>query len=122
MARAEELDAAVADRLREHTSEEWDDKFQQASVVGGAVRGLDEVLATGQPEARRLLSDVDSESGSTRVTNAGYLVDGEPFTPAAGPPTLGQHTTEILTELGYGPEAISQLEAKVVIKRPPTGS
>ena len=43
------------------------------------------------------------------MTNAGYLVNGEAFTPAFGVPRLGEHSREILDELGYNADKIERL-------------
>ncbi len=119
IARTEEIDAVAERRIREHDSAHWDDVFHRTDTVGGGARSPDEVLDTGQPDARRLLVDVDSEAGCTRVTTAGYLVDDEPFAPSFGPPTLGGNNAEILRELGYPESRIEQLVRDGVIGSPP---
>ena len=118
VARSDEVDDAVASALSSRTSAEWDDRFHAAGVVGGGVRTLAEVIATGQPDARELFSDVDARFGPTRVTNAGYLVDGEPLVPAFGPPMLGEHSQDVLASLGYSAAEIDTLVAGGVIGSP----
>ena len=118
VARSDEVDDAVASALSSRTSAEWDDRFHAAGVVGGGVRTLAEVIATGQPDARELFSDVDARFGPTRVTNAGYLVDGEPLVPAFGPPMLGEHSQDVLASLGYSAVEIDTLVAGGVIGSP----
>lgn len=52
------------------TTAEWDDIFCREQTVAGGVRDLLEVIATGQPEARGLFSQVSSNVGEFQVTNA----------------------------------------------------
>jgi crotonobetainyl-CoA:carnitine CoA-transferase CaiB-like acyl-CoA transferase len=54
--RNDKLEQLVEARLMEKPSQAWDEIFQREGVVAGAVRSMKEVLETGQPEARRLLS------------------------------------------------------------------
>jgi|AP95_1055475.scaffolds.fasta_scaffold03397_2 crotonobetainyl-CoA:carnitine CoA-transferase CaiB-like acyl-CoA transferase len=107
--RADEVEAAVEAAIAERTAEEWDDVFAEAGALGGAVRDLGQVLATGQPDARRLLTEVDTAVGPGQVTNAGYLINGEALAPAFGVPRLGEHSREILGELGYSADKIERL-------------
>ena len=113
--RADEVERAVEARLLERTSAEWDQLFSKEGVVAGSVRNVAEVLATGQPEARQLLSVVESAIGSVQVTNAGYLTDGEAYVPQAGLSSLGGDTGEVLQGLGLTADEVEDLASGGVI-------
>jgi crotonobetainyl-CoA:carnitine CoA-transferase CaiB-like acyl-CoA transferase len=117
--RGTEIDEAVANALLTRSSADWDAVFHNAGVVAGGVQTLEEVIGTGQPDACELISEVDSRTGPTRVTNAGYLVDGEPFVPTSGPPLLGRHTNEVLSRLGYSTAEVDQLVEDAVVRSNP---
>ena len=114
--RVQEVVAAVEARLLTRTAAEWDAVFSATETVGGGVRDLPEVLATGQPAARRLLTQVPTALGDVTVTNGGYLVDGEAFSPEGGVPLLGEHTDAVLQEeLGYTAEQVAALRARGIV-------
>ncbi len=108
-ARAEEIEAAAERVLRERTSAEWDEIFSREGVVGGGVRDLQQVLATGQPEARELLAEVGSDAGTHRVTTAGYRINDRVFGPRSGVPRKGEHTREVLQAHGFPAREIDRL-------------
>jgi len=103
--RGSEIDAAAEAVLETRTAAEWDEVFAAAGVVGGGVRDLAEVIATGQPAARQLLTETETALGPVTVTTGGYLVNGSPFAPVTGVPRIGEHTRAVLDDLGY-PEAV----------------
>lgn len=113
--RAEEVTRAAEEILVTKTSDEWDQVFSEQQVVAGGVRDLQEVMHTGQPEARLLLSEVESSVGDVQVTNAGYLFDGQEFQPDGGLPVLGADTQAVLTGAGISDEQIAELSSSGVI-------
>ncbi|MEC8819657.1 MAG: CoA transferase, partial [Pseudomonadota bacterium] len=54
-----------------------------------------------QTASRKLLVKIDSPAGPQQVTTAGYQINGRVFSPENSIPLLGQHTEEVLAELGY---------------------
>ena len=114
--RAEEVTAAAEAALAERTRLEWDERFSDAGIVAGGVRDLSEVLDTGQPEARELLTEVDSAVGPLKVTNSGYRINDSVFRPVSGVPRLGEQSREVLAELGLEADRIESLIERGIVR------
>ncbi|MGH3059714.1 MAG: aldo/keto reductase [Gaiellaceae bacterium] len=65
------------------------------------MRPLGEGALLPGPAANRLVVEVDSPAGPIPVVGSPFLVDGE-RPPSGGVPALGEHTAEVLAELGLG--------------------
>ena len=53
--------------------------------------------------------------GEFRIVNQALKLSRTPATIAAAPPELGEHTAEVLAELGYDEAAIEALRQRKVI-------
>lgn len=118
-ARAVDVEEAVEAVIATRTATEWDAIFAEAGVVAGGVRDLGEVLATGQPAARQLLSEVETATGPSQVTTTGYLLNGESLPPTSGVPLLGEHSREVLLDHGYTVGEVDGLIEESVVGVPP---
>ena len=115
-ANREELNALIAERLRTKTTAEWVDALNQAGVPCGPVYRMDEVFADPQVEHLVMTEPVQHPAlGRLEILrNAVRMTDG-PVTVRAPSPDAGQHTNEVLAELGYPEAQISRLRAGGVI-------
>ncbi|HET7501501.1 MAG TPA: CoA transferase [Kofleriaceae bacterium] len=105
-----ELTALIAERLRERPSADWLGAFEAAGVPAGPVNRIGDMLADPQVAARDMVIEVDHpRAGRTRAlgmpikfseTTAGWT------RPA---PLFGQHSREILDQLGYTADEIEAL-------------
>ena len=112
---SEQIELDVERVLKSKTTAEWDEVFSKFGVVAGGVKDLIEVLATGQPEARDLLTTVNSSFGNHQVSTIGYKINGSTLEPGTHVPLLGEQTEEVLLELGYSNEKISDLLDKGIV-------
>jgi crotonobetainyl-CoA:carnitine CoA-transferase CaiB-like acyl-CoA transferase len=92
----ERLSGELATAMKTRTREEWVEIFTAADVPFGVVRGLSEVAESPQVVARGLLTDY---AGVTYVRQP-LTLDGLAPGPRAGVPALGEHTAEVLAEVG----------------------
>ena len=114
---SEQIESDVERVLKSKTTAEWDEVFSKFGVVAGGVKDLIEVLATGQPEARDLLKTVNSSFGNHQVSTIGYKINGSTLEPGTHVPLLGEQTEEVLLELGYSNEQISDLFDKGIVNQ-----
>lgn len=113
-----QLNAALEEALATRPAREWEDILNAAGVPAGQVLSVSEALQQEQVIHRHLLMDLafaDNERASITVTRSGFTVDGEPTGVDDGPPTLGQHTAEILTQCGYSASEIEQFQQRGIV-------
>jgi itaconate CoA-transferase len=80
----------------------WLERLRAAAIPCGAVNDLADVLTHPQLEHNRLVAEVDSPVGALPTVGNPFLVGGE-RAGLAPVPALGEHTDEVLRELGVEP-------------------
>ncbi|GGA68829.1 CoA transferase [Nitratireductor aestuarii] len=103
MAHDRELQAELTAAFKTKTALEWEVILSQAGVPAGAVRPVRDVLKLPQLEGRNLMLEVDVPNPAvqrTSILNAGFRFAHDGPGVSAPPPLPGEHTEEILSELG----------------------
>lgn len=94
-----ELEPAVEAVFRTRTAGEWLERLERAGIPCGAVNELPDVMAHPQLAHNRLVTEVGSPVGPIPTIGSPIGIDGA--RPELGPvPALGEHTREVLEELG----------------------
>jgi crotonobetainyl-CoA:carnitine CoA-transferase CaiB-like acyl-CoA transferase len=113
--RRAELIPLLQERLRERPAEEWLEALDAAGVPVGKVRTVPEALAAAAEAGRPATHTVDHPTAGPLELVASPIW-GPTTATATAPPLLGQHTAEVLGELGRSLEEIGALAAKGVVK------
>jgi len=93
----------------------WEERLTAADVPCATIWKIDEIVKHPQLEHRDVLQTVDSQFGQLQLVGAGFrLAHGSPGIDRP-PPTLGEHTAEILKDAGYAPDEIEKLRRDGVV-------
>jgi crotonobetainyl-CoA:carnitine CoA-transferase CaiB-like acyl-CoA transferase len=93
----------------------WEARLTAADVPCGSIWKIHEIVDHPQLEHRDVLQTIDSRYGPMKLVGAGFRLEhGSPGIDRE-PPTLGEHTGEILKEAGYGDDEIERLRRDAVI-------
>ena len=108
----------VANAIAAAPLAEWLERFRQAGVPAGAVRGVDVALADPQTAAREMVAEVDHATiGNLPVLGLPIKLSDTPGAVRSAPPVLGQHTRAVLTgDLGLSDAELDGLAARGVVK------
>jgi crotonobetainyl-CoA:carnitine CoA-transferase CaiB-like acyl-CoA transferase len=93
----------------------WAERLTKADVPCSSIWKIHEIVAHPQLEHRDVLQTVASKFGPMRLVGSGFrLAHGSPGIDRP-PPTLGEHTDEILGEAGYTRAEIETLRGRGVV-------
>jgi formyl-CoA transferase len=115
---AEEIESVTTTRPRAH----WLTLFEQEGVPCGPILDYQEVFDDPHVRARGMVQEVDHPvAGRIRVLGPAVKLSETPARVARPSPLYGQHTAEVLGELGYTAQEIGALAAAGVVALGPGG-
>jgi crotonobetainyl-CoA:carnitine CoA-transferase CaiB-like acyl-CoA transferase len=119
LANREALDTEINALMRQRTKVEWEKILKEYDVPYAGILTISEALEQPHAKAREMVVTVEhSKAGPIRMVGRSIKYPGAPQKPLEPPPTLGQHTRQVLSEyLGYTPETLNSLEREGVINR-----
>jgi crotonobetainyl-CoA:carnitine CoA-transferase CaiB-like acyl-CoA transferase len=110
------LNALIESHTVKKTSAEWIDIFNKAGAPAGEINDIKQVFDLEQVRHLGLAQPmVSQERGATEVVGQPILMSRSKASIKRPPPTLGQHTAEILADIGYGAEDVKKLAKDGVI-------
>lgn len=112
--------ARVREKLTAATSAEWLEKFRAADIWAGPVYGYADLVEDPQIKHNGTFVEYDHATEG-RVKTPGFPIrfSKTPSTVERGAPVVGEHSREVLGELGLDAEAVERLIASGVVREDP---
>ncbi len=113
-----ELKALLEEAMVSRSTDEWWKLFNQAGVPAGPVYSVPQALEHPQVADRGMVgtfADAPGVGRDIRLLRTGFKVNGEAPRVDSPPPTLGQHSEEILEDLGYSASEIEALKTEKAV-------
>jgi formyl-CoA transferase len=98
---------AGAECVRARPSGEWLEKLEKAGIPAGPINTITQALADIQAQHRAMVRSV----AGTPLVGSPVRIGGERADSDLPPPALGEHTAEVLQELGISPADLARLRA-----------
>ena len=98
------------------TRDEWFDILIQADVPAGKVLSIDETCNDPQMRHREMIVEVDNPRfGKSKQIGFPIKFSDTPWQLRMGAAKLGDHTDEVLSDLGYSVDEIERLRKDQVV-------
>jgi formyl-CoA transferase/CoA:oxalate CoA-transferase len=116
VAHRDELTALLEIPLATQPAAVWESRLVERAVPVSRIRSLDETAADPQADVLGLFPSVAHPIvDDLRLVGSPLREDGERPAVHRSPPLLGQHTDEVLGELGFPPDRVARLRRDGVV-------
>lgn len=117
MANRDLLISIISEAMHSNTTDYWVEKFEQAGVPAGPVRKIKDMLEDPQTLARDMVIEVDHPiAGQVQALGLPIKFSHGNGVTRRGAPQYGEHTAEVLQELGYSSDDIAALAASQAVQ------
>lgn len=115
MRHQQELDKLVRDAIGSRPQSHWLARFHEVGIPSGAYNEFEEGLNHPRAEFRDLVKETDTALGPVKVFDFPPQFSSLESVNRLGPPLLGEHTDEVLTEFGFSDAERSHLRSEGVV-------
>ena len=110
------LNAEIAQHTAKRSTQEWVDLCNDAGVPAGPINTIDKVFADPQVRHLGMAQKVaHPQLGDIELVGQAVKLSRTPSRIKTATPAKGQHTDEVLEELGYDEASIGQLKAAKIV-------
>jgi formyl-CoA transferase len=111
VANRDEIVGMVAEAIRAQPAAYWFDRLEVAGIPAGPINRISEAIADVQAQHRHMVRTI----AGVPMVGSPMRIDGERSDSDLPPPALGEHTDEILKQLGLGASDLARLRDLDVI-------
>lgn len=106
-----EMVRLVSEAIAQKPAAEWLDKLEAAGIPAGPINRISQALSDVQAQHRQMVRTISG----VPLVGSPVRLDGARAESELPPPQLGEHTIEILANLGIAADEAAQLRSKGVI-------
>jgi formyl-CoA transferase len=111
-----ELNAMISEKTKDRTSADWVADFNKAGVPSGPIYDMAGMFADEQVKHLGIAEDCETTCfGTTKMMSQPIRMSRTDSKLVVHPPEKGEHTDDILGELGLGADEIADLRARQIV-------
>jgi formyl-CoA transferase len=106
-----EMVRLVSDCIRQKSAAEWFEQLEDAGIPAGPINRISQALSDVQAQHRGMVRTI----AGTPLVGSPVRLDGARADSELPPPSLGQHTDEVVATLGLEPHDFARLKSEGVV-------
>jgi crotonobetainyl-CoA:carnitine CoA-transferase CaiB-like acyl-CoA transferase len=116
VANRSELDRILSEEFAQYSTAEVVARMEETGVPASPVQDMADIFDNPQVQARGMHQEVEHPTiGTVEMADSPMHFSRTPTTIDRHPPLLGEHTAEVLCELGYDKQTIDELDERDII-------